>query len=85
MSANQIIDRIQERREQFDMFGVRSLALFGPVARGKSVPMAMLISWSRSRGPRHSTNTSTSSSLLEELIGRQVDLSTEGGLWRAAP
>lgn len=37
MDANQIIDRIQERREPLDTFGVRSLALFRLVARGEEL------------------------------------------------
>lgn len=83
MNANQVIERIQERREQLDVFGVRSLALFGSVARGEEradSDVDLLVTF---EGPATFDQYIDLKFFLEELIGRRVDLVTEGGLREA--
>jgi len=83
MNAKQVIERIQERREQLDVFGVRSLALFGSVARGEEradSDVDLLVTF---EGPATFDQYIDLKFFLEELIGRRVDLVTEGGLREA--
>jgi predicted nucleotidyltransferase len=83
MNANQVIERIQEQREQLDVFGVRSLALFGSVARGEEhsdSDVDLLVTF---EGPATFDQYIDLKLFLEELIGRRVDLVTEGGLREA--
>ncbi len=83
MNANQVIERIQEQREQLDVFGVRSLALFGSIARGEEradSDVDLLVTF---EGPATFDQYIDLKLFLEELIGRRVDLVTEGGLREA--
>jgi len=83
MNANQVIERIQEHREQLAVFGVRSLALFGSVARGEEradSDVDLLVTF---EGPATFDQYIDLKLFLEELIGRRVDLVTEGGLREA--
>ena len=83
MNANQIIDRIRDRQEQLDAFGVRSLALFGSIARGEEhvdSDVDILVAF---EGPVTFDQYIDLKLFLEDLLGRRVDLVTEQGLREA--
>ncbi len=83
MNANQIIDRIRGRRDQLDALGVRSLGLFGSVARGEErtdSDVDLLVAFD---GPATFDQYIDLKLFLEDLLGRRVDLVTERGLREA--
>ena len=83
MNANQIIDRIQDRQEQLDAFCVRSLALFGSIARGEEhvdSDVDILVAF---EGPVTFDQYIDLTLFLEDLLGRRADLVTEQGLREA--
>jgi predicted nucleotidyltransferase len=83
MSADEIIDRIRSHRAQLDAFGVRSLGLFGSVARGEERAESDIDVLVAFDGPATFDQYIDLKLFLEDLLGRRVDLVTERGL-RAA-
>jgi predicted nucleotidyltransferase len=83
MNANQIIDRIRGLRTKLGALGVASLGLFGSVARGEErggSDVDMLVAFT---GPATFDQYMDLKFLLEDALGRRVDLVTERGLREA--
>jgi hypothetical protein len=80
-TKDDIINRILEERERFSMFGVMSIGLFGSFVRGDhtaSSDVDILVEFS----PEKHTfdNFMEVSFLLEELLGRKVEVVTPEAL-----
>ena len=83
MNADQIIERIRGLRPQLDALGVASLGLFGSVARGEErddSDIDILVAFD---GPATFDQYMDVKLLLEDALGRRVDLVTERGLREA--
>lgn len=83
MNADQIIARIRGLRTQLDALGVASLGLFGSVARGEErddSDVDVLVAFN---GPATFDQYMDLKLLLEDALGRRVDLVTERGLREA--
>ncbi|MFL5383659.1 MAG: nucleotidyltransferase family protein [Longimicrobiaceae bacterium] len=81
MTKQQVIQHLEQIREQIQAFGVRRLSLFGSVVRGEaraSSDIDLLVQFD----PEQKTlrNFMSLSFLLEERLQRQVDLVTTEGL-----
>ena len=81
MDRDAIIDTISaHRRELADRFGVRSLALFGSVARGEARPdsdVDLLVRFEKSPG---FDGYMALKWFLEDILGARVDLVMDGAL-----
>ena len=85
MNADQIIERIRGLRSQLDTLGVASLGLFGSVARGEErddSDIDILVAFD---GPATFDQYMDVKLLLEDALGRRVDLVTEQGLRQVTP
>ena len=83
MHADETIDRIRSLRAQLDTLGVASLSLFGSVARGEErddSDVDILVAFN---GPATFDQYIDLKLLLEDVLGRRVDLVTERGLREA--
>jgi hypothetical protein len=83
MNADQIIARIRGLRTQLDALGVASLGLFGSVARAEErddSDVDVLVAFN---GPATFDQYMDLKLLLEDALGRRVDLVTERGLREA--
>ena len=83
VNADQIIEQIRRQRAQLDALGVKSLGLFGSVARGEArddSDVDLLVAFD---GPATFDRYMDLKFFLEELLGRRVDLVTERGLRKA--
>jgi len=83
MNADETIDRIRSLRAQIDTLGVASLSLFGSVARGEErddSDVDILVAFN---GPATFDQYIDLKLLLEDVLGRRVDLVTERGLREA--
>ena len=83
MNADQIIERIRGLRRQLDALGVASLGVFGSVARGEArddTDVDVLVAL---EGPAAFDQYMDVKLLLEDALGRRVDLVTERGLREA--
>jgi predicted nucleotidyltransferase len=80
MSREDVLTLLRSHRDDIERFGVRSLRLFGSVARGEAVAESdvdLLVAF------RESPTFSGYMKLrifLEDLLGSKVDLITETGL-----
>jgi predicted nucleotidyltransferase len=81
MTRQQVMDRLRTEAARLRMeFGVKSLLLFGSVARGEATEESdidLLAEFDRPIGLFHLVRTQQ---FLESLLGQPVDLVTEGGL-----
>ena len=80
MNRAQIIQRLSEHKEEFDAFGVRSLSLFGSVARGEERPgsdIDILVEFERVGGLFEFVRLKN---YLEQTLGQPVDLVTPDAL-----
>jgi hypothetical protein len=80
-TKKELIQRIQEQRERLSFFGVKSIGLFGSFVRGEqtaSSDIDILVEFS----PEQHTfdNFMDVSFLLEEALGRKVQIVTPEGL-----
>jgi hypothetical protein len=80
-TKKELIQRIQEQRERLSFFGVKSIGLFGSFVRGEqtaSSDIDILVEFS----PEKHTfdNFMDVSFLLEEALGRKVEIVTPEGL-----
>ena len=85
MNADQIIERIRGLRPQLDALGVDSLGLFGSVARGEErddSDIDILVAFD---GPATFDQYMDVKLLLEDALGRRIDLVIERGLRRSTP
>ena len=83
MNAEQTIERIRGLRTQLDALDVASLGLFGSVARGEErddSDVDILVAF---KGPATFDRYMDLKLLLEDTLGRRVDLVTERGLREA--
>ena len=83
VNADEIIEQIRRQRAQLDALGVKSLGLFGSVARGETradSDVDLLVAFD---GPATFDRYMDLKLFLEELLGRRVDLVTERGLRKA--
>lgn len=83
VNADEIIEEIRRQRAQLDALGVKSLGLFGSVARGEArtdSDVDLLVAFD---GPATFDRYMDLKFFLEELLGRRVDLVTERGLREA--
>jgi hypothetical protein len=83
MNADQTIERIRGLRTQLDALDVASLGLFGSLARGEErddSDVDILVAF---KGPATFDQYMDLKLLLEDTLGRRVDLVTERGLREA--
>jgi len=80
MTRDEVIRRIREHRRELAQLGVKSLALFGSVARGEAGPdsdVDVLVEFSE---PATFDRYMDLKFFLEDLLGRRVDLVTRKAL-----
>jgi predicted nucleotidyltransferase len=80
MNHAQIVKRLSEHRTELDAFGVRSLSLFGSVARGEERPgsdVDILVEFERVGGLFELVRLKN---YLEQTLGQPVDLVTPDAL-----
>jgi uncharacterized protein len=81
MNRQEVIDRLVEHREELEAQGIKSLALFGSVARGdaaRSSDVDILVDLNR---PMSLFGLSDLKHRLEQILGvRKVDLITREGI-----
>lgn len=82
MTRDQAIERLAGARPELAAFGVRSLDLFGSVARGEAGPgsdVDLLVEFDRPVGLFHFFRVQRR---LEEILGSPVDLVMRGAVKR---
>ncbi len=82
MTSEQVIQRLSTARAELAEFGVRSLDLFGSVARGEAGPdsdVDLLVDFEKPVGLFHFFRVQRR---LEELLGCRVDLVMRGAVKR---
>jgi hypothetical protein len=80
MNREQIIQRLNEHKRELDAFGVRSLSLFGSVARGEARPgsdIDILVHFDRVGGLFEFVRLKN---FLEQTLEQPVDLVTPDAL-----
>ncbi len=80
MSRDEIIATLRANRAKFDELKVKSLAIFGSVARGDDCPDSDLDVLVEFEGMATFDSYFDLKEYLEELFGRQIDLVTQTGL-----
>ncbi len=83
MNADQIIERIQRLRPRLEALGVASLGLFGSAAPGEERDESEVDTLIAFDGPATFDQYMDVKLLLEDDLGRRVDLVTEQGLREA--
>jgi len=81
LDKRQIAERLQRTRDQIEALGVRRLALFGSVVRGEARPdsdVDLLVQFDPER--KTLSNFMSLAFLLEDLLGRRVELVTTESL-----
>jgi len=76
MRRDEVIALLQEHRAEIDAFGVKSLALFGSVARDEARPDSDVDVLVEFEGPIRFRPHMQLLLFLEELLGTRVDLAT---------
>jgi predicted nucleotidyltransferase len=76
MTRKTIISRIRRHRAQLEKLGVKSLSLFGSVARGEDRPGSDVDILVEFKGRATFDRYMDTKFYLEELLGRKVDLVT---------
>jgi len=80
MTSNEVLQTLAAHRPALLEHGVKSLRLFGSVARGEATDQSdvdLLVEFSRPTGMFGLVRLQR---YLEELLGREVDLGTTGSL-----
>ena len=80
MDRDEVIDRLHRSEADLRRLGVRSLRLFGSVARGEATEASdvdLLVAFD---GPSTFSGFMTLKIFIEDLLGVRVDLVTETGL-----
>jgi predicted nucleotidyltransferase len=80
MRKEQILPRLAEHRAELDRYGVRSLALFGSVARNEAEAKSDIDVLVEFEGPATFDGYRELTFYLEELLGHSVDLVTSKAL-----
>ncbi len=80
MHREHILRRLAEGRESLKRFGVKTLALFGSVARGEARPDSDIDFLVEFEGPATFDRYMGLKIWLEDLFGRPVDLVTRKAL-----
>lgn len=80
MSRDELVKLIQAHRAQLDELGVASLALFGSAARGETREDSDVDVLVQFEGSATFDRFMDLKLLLEDIIGRRVDLVTEAAL-----
>jgi uncharacterized protein len=76
-----LIERILEERERLSFFGVTSIGLFGSFVRGEQTPSSDIDILVEFIAEKHTfDNFMEVSFLLEEILGRKVEVVTPEGL-----
>ncbi len=76
MSRDEVLRRVAEHRSELGALGIKSLALFGSIARGEASSKSdadMLVEFSRPVGLLHFAQVQR---LLSRMLGCHVDLVT---------
>lgn len=76
MSSRSVITRIRKHRGQLEKLGVKSLSLFGSVARGEDHPDSDVDILVEFKGRATFDRYMDTKFYLEDLLGRKVDLVT---------
>lgn len=80
MERDDVLERLQLNRTEWEALGVASLSVFGSVARGEARPdsdVDILVSFSKPVGLIEFIHLQQ---YLTDLLGRPVDLATEDAL-----
>jgi predicted nucleotidyltransferase len=80
MDRDEVIDRLRRSDADLRRLGVKSLRLFGSVARGEATDKSdvdLLVAFD---GPATFSGFMALKIFIEDLLGRRVDLVTETGL-----
>jgi uncharacterized protein len=80
LGAEEIASRLARHRDELRACGVRSLALFGSAARGEAAPASDLDLLVDFDGPATFDRYMDLHLLLEEVLGRRIDLVTRAAL-----
>ena len=80
MNKDRIIQVLVEHREELERLGVKSLAVFGSVARGEARVDSDIDVLVEFRGPATFDGYMELKFFLEKLLGRKVDLVTRKAL-----
>jgi predicted nucleotidyltransferase len=80
MDRNEIIEKLSLERAAFDRLGIASLRLFGSADRGEAGPHSDADFIVRFRNAPTFDRYMDLKFHLEQVLGTQVDLVTEGGL-----
>ena len=80
MSGGEIVQRLAGCRQKLAEFHVKSLAVFGSVARGQARPESDVDVLVEFDGPARFDSYMDLKLFLEELLGRPVDLLTRNGV-----
>ncbi|MBI5933148.1 MAG: nucleotidyltransferase family protein [Chloroflexi bacterium] len=76
MTRRTVITRIRKHRVQLEKLGVKSLSLFGSVARGEEHPNSDVDILVEFKGKATFDRYMDTKFYLEDLLGRKVDLVT---------
>lgn len=82
MGKKYVLMRLAEKSERLKTYGVKSLAVFGSVARGESGPRSDIDFLVEFTPPPTFSRYMGLKLFLEDLFGRRVDLSTRKSLRR---
>ena len=80
MNSNDIIHLLKERRKELDKFSVKTLSIFGSVARNEASPGSDVDVLVEFHGPATFDGYMDLKFFLEDLFGCPVDLVTEKAL-----
>ena len=80
MNPDEVLQRLGAQRERLSQWQVKSLAVFGSVARGEARPDSDVDLLVEFEGPATFARYMDLKGFLEDLLGRPVDLLTKGGV-----
>ena len=80
MDRNEVIDRLRLAEHDLRRLGVRTLRLFGSVARDEATPESDVDLLVEFEGPATFSGFMALKIFIEDLLGARVDLITEAGL-----
>ncbi|HEX2091838.1 MAG TPA: nucleotidyltransferase family protein [Longimicrobiaceae bacterium] len=80
MNREEVLETLRAHRADLERFGVRSLSIFGSVARGEAGPESDVDVLADFGGPPSFDRYMDLKLYLEDLLGTRVDLATPGGL-----
>jgi len=80
MDRDEVIDRLRSTEGDLRRLGVRTLRLFGSVARDEATPESDVDLLVQFEGPATFSGFMALRIFIEDLLGARVDLVTESGL-----